>query len=78
MQNIEEFAQYAFNTLVDLSKENELSGDITLIASVAFSLKRRGENVPFELYSDLDIEVTNKVNEMIRAVNLEKSNGKTM
>lgn len=78
MQNIDEFVEFAFNNLVDLEKENELSGDITLISSVAFTLRRRGLDVPFEPYSDLDIEVTNKLNEKIHAINIEKSNGRTL
>lgn len=78
MQNIDEFVEFAFNNIVDLEKENELSGDITLISSVAFTLRRRGLDVPFETYSDLDIEVTNKLNEKIHAINIEKSNGRTL
>ena len=78
MQNIDEFVEFAFNNLVDLEKENELSGDITLISSVAFNLRRRGLDVPFAPYSDLDIEVTNKLNEKIHAINIEKSNGRTL
>lgn len=71
-------ALYCAQKLIEQDKASGMDGDMTNIVSFAMIVNESNLGFKIEEYSDVDIELTNMINNIIDEYNLTKSNGKSL